>query len=582
MFKNLVVILVVLVSTTFVVVGQPVVSSAVNGASYLTPPNPSATVNGIPPIAQGSIFVVFGTGMGPAALVQATSFPLQTTLSGTSISVTSGGQTVSPYMVYTLAGQLAAILPSTTPVGTATLTVTYNNQTSKSITINVTKAVPGIFTINSQGTGPGVAQVALSSTNIKLNNLTTPGTPGSVMILYGTGLGPISGPDNVPPGAVSTGGTVTVTIGGTAATVLYAGRAPQFPGEDQINIQLPANVPLGCYTPAEITVNGVPSNDFVLSTATAGSTSCVHPFGLSQSAEATVDAGGSVNAGVFAAVRGAVPPITAEGTGGLFGNFNGSELYNAYTQILANFHVVYYPVPAGTSGSCVVYDELSGASKGANIPTDFTIVGGTELYPAPSSLALDFLTLSGPNGITQNITRAGSGGPGAGYLWVSITPSVLGEGAYTLSGPGGPDIAAFSATTQFPQNLVWTQLGSLNNPIAANGVTLAWTGNGTAAQPNVNIFGSASVFNNSDPSQNRGKSFSCIVPAGSGSSTFAVPSSITSQLPVASAGETAEGSLGISIGGGSQFNATLMSGKALDGTFFGFGEAFVNSPVTWH
>ncbi len=219
MLKNLVVVVVVLVCTTFVVVGQPVVNSAVNGASYFTPPNPSSSVNGIPPIAQGSIFVVFGTGMGPAALVQATTFPLQTALSGTSISVTSGGQTVSPYMVYTLAGQLAAILPSTTPVGAATLTVTYNNQTSKPFAINVTKSVPGIFTINSQGTGPGVAQVALSSTNYPLNNLTTPGTPGSYMVLYGTGLGPISGPDNVPPGAVSTGGTVTVTIGGTAATV---------------------------------------------------------------------------------------------------------------------------------------------------------------------------------------------------------------------------------------------------------------------------------------------------------------------------------------------------------------------------
>ena len=432
MLKNLLVVLVVLVGTTFAV-AQPVVNSAVNAASYLTPPNPSSTVTGIPPIAQGSIFVVFGTGMGPSALVQATSFPLNTTLSGTSISITSGGQTVSAYMVYTLAAQVAAILPSTTPTGSATLTVTYNNQTSKAFTINVTKAVPGIFTINSQGTGPGVAQVALSSTNIRLNNLTTPGTPGSVMILYGTGLGPISGPDNVAPGAVSTGGTVTVTIGGTAATVLYAGRAPQFPGEDQINIQLPANVPLGCYTPAVITVNGIPSNDFVLSTAKAGSTSCVHPFGLSQTAEATVDAGGSVNAGVFAAVRGAVPPITAEGAGGLFGTFNGSELYNAYTEILTNFHVVYYPVPAGTTGSCVVYDELSGASSGANIPTDFTGIGGTELYPAPSSPALDFLTLSGPNGVSQNITRAGSGGPGAGYLWVSIDSiGVRTRGLYTL------------------------------------------------------------------------------------------------------------------------------------------------------
>jgi hypothetical protein len=41
------------------------------------------------------------------------------------------------------------------------------------------------------------------------------------------------------------------------------------------------------------------------------------------------------------------------------------------------------------------------------------------------------------------------------------------------------------------------------------------------------------------------------------------------------------GSLGISIGGGGQFNATLTGGQKLDGTFFGFGEAYVNNGSTF-
>jgi hypothetical protein len=122
-------------------------------------------------------------------------------------------------------------------------------------------------------------------------------------------------------------------------------------------------------------------------------------------------------------------------------------------------------------------------------------------------------------------------------------------------------------------------MGNLLSPPTANGVTITWTGSGTAAQSNVNIFGNASVFNNSDPSKNRGTSFSCIVPANA--SPFAVPATITQKLPVAGAGEVANGSLGISIGGGSQFNATLANGQPLDGSFFGFGEAFVNSGITW-
>src|SRR5260370_18510361 len=162
-------------------------------------------------------------------------------------------------MVYTLPTQLAAILPSNTATGPATLTVTYNGQTSKSINIVVTKAVPGIFTFNSQGFGPGIAQVAFSGKDIRLNNLTTPATPGSVMILYGTGLGPISGGDSTPPGAVSTGGTVSVPVGGKAAPLIYAGRTPQFPGEAQITIPLPAPVSPRCLPPAVLRARAHPT-----------------------------------------------------------------------------------------------------------------------------------------------------------------------------------------------------------------------------------------------------------------------------------------------------------------------------------
>ena len=551
---------------------QPVVSSALNAASYIAPPPQG--VNASPaPLAQGSIFVVFGTGLSSAGLVQASSFPLTATLNGTSIAVSSGGQAFNALMVYTLPTQLAAILPSNTPAGAATLTVSYNGQTSKSINIVVTKSVPGIFTFNSQGYGPGIAQVAFSGTDIRLNNLTTPGLPNSVMILYGTGLGPISGGDSTPPGAVSTGGTVTVTVGGKAATVLYAGRAPQFPGEDQINIQLPPDVPLGCYTPAVVTVNGVPSNDFTLSTASATG-SCVHPFGLSAATEAQVDAGGTANVGVFAAVRGAVPPIVAEGAGGLFGAANASQLFNTYQTIITAFRVVYYPAP---TGGCVVFDQLSLPTSGAPIPSDFTSIGSKELQPGAS------LLLTGPGGARQGILRAGSGDPGSGYLWVNIigsaSPAELGPGTWTLSSAAGPDIAAFNASTEFPANFTWTNMGNLLSPPVANGVTILWSGGGTAAQPNVNIYGNSSVFNPADPSKNRGKGFSCIVPATG--SPFAVPANITQQLPVAGAGEIGAGSMGVSTGGGSQFNATLTNGKSLDGSFFGFGEAFTNSPTTW-
>ena len=481
---------------------QPVVSGAVNSASYLVPPKGNTA------IAQGSIFTVFGTGLGPVALNVATSFPLTTTLNGVSISVTSGGQTVGALMVNSVGSQASAILPSTTPVGPATLTATYNGQTSKPININVVKYEPGIYTENAQGSGPSWAQVAASATDIKLSNLATPGQPNSVMIIYGTGFGPISTADNTPPGAVDLTGneTVKLTVGGVDATVLYAGRAPQFPGEDQINFQLPANVPKGCYTPAVVTVNGFPSNSFTLSTSSEAN-SCDHPFGLSPQTEAALDAGGTANLGVFAAVRGAVPPIVAEGAGGLFEDATEGQVYATYETLLTNFDVVYFP---GAVNQCVVYDSLSKASSGPPIPDDFTAIGSKELQPAAS------LTLSGPNSASQGIIRAGKGTPGSGYLWVNIigaaTPAVLGEGTWTLAGDAGPDMSAFSASTQFPTNLTWTNMGSLTAP-PRSGVTLTWTGGGVDAQKNVWIFGNSTVYNTADPTKSRGKSFSCIVPA---------------------------------------------------------------------
>jgi uncharacterized protein (TIGR03437 family) len=58
-----------------------------NAASYAYAGLPNAA------IAQGSLFVVFGSAMGPATL-QAGSYPLPTSLSGTSLSVTVAGTTV--------------------------------------------------------------------------------------------------------------------------------------------------------------------------------------------------------------------------------------------------------------------------------------------------------------------------------------------------------------------------------------------------------------------------------------------------------------------------------------------------------
>jgi uncharacterized protein (TIGR03437 family) len=82
----------------------PVLTSVVNAASYADPLLPGSL------IAAGSIFIVRGTGLGPANITVAPAPFQSTSLSGTSVSVTVNGQTVNALMYYTSATQIAALL----------------------------------------------------------------------------------------------------------------------------------------------------------------------------------------------------------------------------------------------------------------------------------------------------------------------------------------------------------------------------------------------------------------------------------------------------------------------------------------
>src|SRR5947209_18278829 len=125
---------------TSLAVAQPRVASGgvVNSASYA---NTGLLNSGI---AQGSIFTIFGTGLGPDTLTSASGFPLPPSLNGTSVRITSGATTVNAVLLYVSAGQVGAILPSQTPLGNATLTVTYNGQTSAPEPIIVARRKFGI------------------------------------------------------------------------------------------------------------------------------------------------------------------------------------------------------------------------------------------------------------------------------------------------------------------------------------------------------------------------------------------------------------------------------------------------------
>ena len=242
----------------------------VNAASF-TPPGLS---NGS--IAQGSIFSIFGSGIGPATLARVSTFPLPTTLSGVSIKVIQGSATVNAIPLVVTAGQVNAIMPSNAPLGRVAIQVTYNGTASNTTAATVVANSFGIFAANSGGFGPGILQNFISQTNQPLNTLVQTAAPGQVITLWGTGLGPVSADNVAPtPGDLST--PVEIFVGGVLATSLYSGRSPCCSGVDQIVFTVPANAPLGCYVPVQIRTAGAVLSNAVTMAIQTGGAPCSDP-----------------------------------------------------------------------------------------------------------------------------------------------------------------------------------------------------------------------------------------------------------------------------------------------------------------
>lgn len=128
--------------------------------------------NGLPnsDIARGSILTIFGSQLADDGVQTAQSFPLQTTMGGASVQVAVAGTTVDCFMIFTTPGQVAALLPSNTPSGSGTLMLTYSGATY-SEPVRVVDSSPGVFTQNSQGSGPASFTNFISSTEQPLNQL---------------------------------------------------------------------------------------------------------------------------------------------------------------------------------------------------------------------------------------------------------------------------------------------------------------------------------------------------------------------------------------------------------------------------
>src|SRR5579859_1575959 len=194
-------------------------------------------------IAQGSLFAITGKGLGPDPLQQAV-FPLPTTagLAGVTVQASVGGSTVDCIMVYVSSTEVGAILPSSTPLGTGTVTLN-NNGVTATKAITVVASAFGVFTSTVEGyAGRAMAfNVSAADGSTMPNSTTQSVQPEQDVLINGTGLGAITS-DETQSGVTDVpAATVQVYVGVMPATVVSAGRGlccdgldPSFPAPQGI------------------------------------------------------------------------------------------------------------------------------------------------------------------------------------------------------------------------------------------------------------------------------------------------------------------------------------------------------------
>ena len=508
-----------------------------NAASYMNPQLPGGA------IAQGSIFVIFGSGMGPAALAQA-GFPLPNTLAGTGVKVTSGGQTLDCPMIYTSAGQLAAVMPSTTPVGNATVTVTYNGATSVARSIRVASSAFGILTLNSKGTGPGVVVNYESASSQPVNTVLKSATPGQTLILYGTGLGalPAGSADNqAAPVAAINQSQVEVYVGVQKAAVAYAGRAPGFAGLDQINFVVPGGI-TGCAVPLAVKVGSVVSNFASIAVATNGG-ACSDPLGLTSTQLQRLSSGNTLRIGQLALLKTSIEvTLPVIGTQTISTEVGSGSFY----ELNPNNVIVSQSVTAnGTAsiGSCSVF-----VGTGTQVePVDYAAPKGLDAGPS--------IAVTGPKGAkTMTKTQGTVGEYDATFVTGGFSipglPSTgssdpyLVAGNYTFNnGAGGADVKGFNFNANFAAPVTWTNKDATVTVNRAGGVTVNWTGGDTNGF--VEIYG----YSSSDLTDNAVRGFFVCIERAS-AQTFTVPSVVLLSLPATPTGNASLGTVASVLGVG--------------------------------
>jgi uncharacterized protein (TIGR03437 family) len=218
--------------------------------------------SGASTVAPGAFIAIYGADFAATTSV-APGYPYPALLSGTQVLL--GGEPLPLY--FTSSGQIDAIVPyDIAPNSTQQVIVQAGTAYSQPQRVAVGAALPGVFTQNQSGSGPGsiLGQKPVAGSIPALNTAANPASVGDYLLIYCTGLGTVT--PTIAAGAAAsypplyyTDSTVTVTVGGIDAPVQFSGLAPTFAGLYQVNAIVPSGVATGSSVPVVVTAAGASS-----------------------------------------------------------------------------------------------------------------------------------------------------------------------------------------------------------------------------------------------------------------------------------------------------------------------------------
>jgi uncharacterized protein (TIGR03437 family) len=198
-------------------------------------------------VAPGEVVSLVGYGIGPS-----TGVVYQPGVQGQAPRILGGVQVlfngIQAPIIYAQSTQVNAFVPVEL-IGqpSTTVTVQYQNTTIGTFTQQLAAFDPAIFRWQ-----PGVSsQAAALNEDSTINGPTNPAAAGSIISVWGTGLGPLTttcsdGNPNPNAAVFLAPGYSTLIDGQQSIKVWYSGGAPQLLcGVMQINLQIPAGTPSG-------------------------------------------------------------------------------------------------------------------------------------------------------------------------------------------------------------------------------------------------------------------------------------------------------------------------------------------------